>query len=123
MAGETAAIGPAAVGFLANRHKTKRMVFRKYFELIFWITSITLLALMPPGTDPHFSFCVFKMLGINFCPGCGLGHSISYLFHGDIKASFSSHPLGIFAVIIILYRIYKLSKLHFSKKINYAIRN
>jgi hypothetical protein len=77
---------------------------------------------MKPGTDPHYSFCIFKLFGINFCPGCGLGHSISYLFHGDIKASFASHPLGIFAVIIILLRIYKLLQLHFSKLNSYAVR-
>jgi len=80
---------------------------------------------MSPGTEPHLSLCIFKFLGITFCPGCGLGHSISYLFHGNIQASFSSHPLGIFAVIIILFRIYKLLQLHIlSKKIktNYAIR-
>jgi hypothetical protein len=88
----------------------------KYFELTFWITSLTLLAVMSPGNDAHFSFCVFKMLGIDFCPGCGLGHSISYLFHGNLQASLSSHPLGIFALIIILSRIYKLLQSHFSKK-------
>jgi len=101
-----------------------RKVF-KYFELIFWVASLALLGLMSPGSDPHFSLCIFRMLEINFCPGCGLGHSISYLFHGNIQASFSSHPLGIFAVIIILFRIYKLFQLHIlSKKLknNYAIR-
>jgi hypothetical protein len=94
----------------------------KYSELIFWIVSIILLAIMEPGTDPHFSFCMFKLLGINFCPGCGLGHSISYLFQGNMRASLSSHPLGIFAVIIILLRIYKLLQLHFSKLNSYAVR-
>ena len=99
-------------------------IVNKYFELSFWVSSLTLLALMSPSTDPHFSFCVFKLLGINFCPGCGLGHSISYFFHGNIKSSFSSHPLGIFAVIVILFRVYKLSIHLFSKKLNnnYAIR-
>jgi hypothetical protein len=99
-------------------------MLRKYFELICWTAALVLLAAMPPGTDPHFSFCVFKLTGIDFCPGCGLGHSISYLFHGNLQQSFSSHPLGVFAVIIILYRIYTLSKLHFfsNKKPGYAIR-
>jgi hypothetical protein len=64
-------------------------------------------------------------MGFKFCPGCGLGHSISYLFHGDIQESFSTHPLGIFAVIIILCRIYNLFRLNiFSKTIkhNYGIQ-
>jgi len=108
-----------------NKITKFRLVFRHYFELMFWILSLIFLALMSPGTEPHLSLCIFKFLGITFCPGCGLGHSISYLFHGNIQASFSSHPLGIFAVIIILFRIYKLLQLHIlSKKIknNYAIR-
>jgi len=93
--------------------------FRKYFELIFWLTALILLALMPPSIDTHYSLCVFKFVGLNFCPGCGLGHSISYLFHGDVQASLASHPLGIFAVLIIVCRIYKLLQLHlFTKKLN-----
>jgi hypothetical protein len=102
-----------------------RILYKKYFELSFWIAVLVLLAVMPPGTDPHYSFCIFKLVGFKFCPGCGLGHSISYLFHGDIRKSFSTHPLGIFAVIIIPGRIYNLFRLHiFSKTIkhNYGIQ-
>ena len=89
-----------------------KQLFRQYFELIVWITALVMLALMDPGTDVHYSFCIFKFLGVKFCPGCGLGHSISYLFRGDIRASFSAHPLGIFALAVILLRIYRLIKLH-----------
>lgn len=102
-----------------------KIFFRKYFELSFWIIGLTLLAFMQPGTDPHYSFCIFRVLGFKYCPGCGLGHSISYLFHGNISASFEAHPLGIFAVVVILFRINKLFFLHvFSKPIknNYAIQ-
>lgn len=89
-----------------------KQLFRKYFELSVWITALVLLGLMNPGTDAHYSFCIFKFIGVKYCPGCGLAHSISYLLHGDIHSSFSSHPLGIFSVVIILLRIYKLSLLH-----------
>lgn len=89
-----------------------KQLFRQYFELTAWTTALALLALMEPGTDTHYSFCIFKFIGLKFCPGCGLGHSISYLFHGDIHASFSAHPLGIFALVVILFRIYKLSLIH-----------
>lgn len=89
-----------------------KVLFRRYFELTAWIVALVLLATMDPGTSTHYSFCIFKFIGIPFCPGCGLGHSISYLFHGDIRASFSAHPLGIFALAVILFRIYKLSSLH-----------
>jgi hypothetical protein len=98
-------------------------LFKRYFELTAWISALVLLALMDPATNSHYSFCIFKFIGIKSCPGCGLGHSISFLFHGDLRESFSAHPLGIFAVVVILFRIYKLSSLHiFSqhKKYNYG---
>lgn len=101
-----------------------RIFFRKYFEISFWISALVLLAIMPPGTDPHYSFCIFKLLGFSHCPGCGLGHSISYLFHGNLRDSIAAHPLGIFAVLVILYRIFQLCKLHiFSTKLNHQLWN
>jgi len=89
-----------------------KLLFRRYFELTFWITALLLLAFMEPGSSTHYSFCIFKFIGIKFCPGCGLGHSISYLFHGEWRASFAAHPLGIFALVVIALRIYKLLMLH-----------
>lgn len=97
--------------------------FRKYLELTAWIGGLVSLAFMDPGTDVHYSFCFFKFIGIKFCPGCGLGHSISYLFHGNLSASFDAHPLGLFAVLVILARIYKLFSLPILapfKKYNYG---
>lgn len=49
-------------------------------------------------------------MGISWCPGCGLGHSIAYLFRGDLRNSFHEHWLGVPAVFIILYRIYSLAR-------------
>jgi hypothetical protein len=103
--------------------KPVKVLFKRYFELAFWITSLIMLALMDPSTDAHFSFCFFKFLGLSFCPGCGLGHSISFIFHGNLQASFATHPLGILALFIILFRIYKLSSLHIfnPQKINFNV--
>lgn len=92
--------------------KLLKIVFRKYFELTAWITCLVSLAFMQPDLSAHYSLCFFKWIGLPFCPGCGLGHSISFLFHGDLGNSFAAHPLGIFAVAVILHRIYKLSLLH-----------
>jgi hypothetical protein len=47
-------------------------------------------------------------MGITWCPGCGLGHSISFLLHGDIKNSFHAHWIGVPALVIIAHRIYVL---------------
>jgi len=86
--------------------------FRKYFELSAWVIALSLLAFMDPQSNTHYSLCPFKFIGISFCPGCGIGHSISYIFHGSIHASFSEHPLGIFALAVILWRIFRLSQYH-----------
>jgi hypothetical protein len=82
-----------------------------YFELSFWVLALLSLALMNPLTDAHFSLCFFKWLGIGFCPGCGLGHAISWLFHGNVEQSFKAHPAGMLALPVILYRIFSLAKL------------
>ncbi|MEN9448622.1 MAG: hypothetical protein RJA25_1912 [Bacteroidota bacterium] len=84
-------------------------------ELFFWIISLIYLGCINPS-ESHFSFCVFKYLGINWCLGCGIGHSISYLLHGELFQSIHSHILGIFALAIIVYRIIQL--LFFQFKIN-----
>jgi len=88
-----------------------KTVFHKYFELAFWIAALIALAIANPTDQSHFSLCPLKLMGITWCPGCGLGHSISFLFHGDIKNSFHSHWLGIPALGMILYRIYVLARM------------
>ena len=76
-------------------------------ELIFWIGGLIWLAFINPS-ESHFSLCPIKNLGFGFCPGCGLGHSISFLFHGQLQESFHHHPLGVFALVVVSMRILKL---------------
>ena len=83
---------------------------KTYFELAVWSTGLVCLAIMNPSDTKHFSLCFFKWVGLSFCPGCGVGHSISWLMHGNILQSFQVHPLGIFALIILLCRIFTLIK-------------
>ncbi len=83
------------------------------FEALVWITGLVYLAIFSPVDQTHFSICPIKNLGFDFCPGCGLGHSITQIFHGNFIESFQTHPLGFFALIIILYRIYTLLKTNF----------
>ncbi|MEO7215056.1 DUF2752 domain-containing protein [Mucilaginibacter sp.] len=87
-----------------------RKLFDKYFELVFWITAMVCLAFTNPANHSHFSLCPFKWIGFTWCPGCGLGHSIAYFFHGDISNSFHAHWLGIPVVFGIFYRIYVLAR-------------
>lgn len=90
-----------------------RRLFKKInIELVFWAGGLGVLAFSDPS-QPHYSLCPLKNLGFRYCPGCGLGHSISYLLHGDIQASLHAHPLGIFALAVIVHRIFVLLKNHY----------
>ena len=76
-------------------------------ELFFWTLALVLLATADPHAH-HFTLCPLANLGMDWCPGCGLGRSITSLFHGEIKESFAHHWLGIPALIIIANRLYQL---------------
>lgn len=76
-------------------------------ELIFWCIALTWLAVIDPSAE-HYSFCFYRYIGIDFCPGCGIGHSISLILHGNFQAAFESHFAGFIAVPVILWRIYRL---------------
>jgi hypothetical protein len=83
------------------------LFFRARFEAFLWIAGLLLMAFMAPS-NAHSTLCPFSALGLGFCPGCGLGHSISYLARGDFQASFMAHPLGLFAVVVLLWRIVQI---------------
>ena len=82
------------------------------FEALIWISGLTYLVFFSPLDQTHFTICPLANAGIDFCPGCGLGHSITLFFHGKFIQSFNVHPLGFFALIIIIHRIYSLVKLN-----------
>ncbi|MBW6491986.1 MAG: DUF2752 domain-containing protein [Lentimicrobium sp.] len=81
--------------------------FRAKLEAFIWIAGLLLMAFMSPA-DSHASLCPLSATGIDFCPGCGLGQSVSYLARGNFEASFMAHPLGIFAVLVLLFRIIQI---------------
>ncbi|WP_448701881.1 DUF2752 domain-containing protein [Mucilaginibacter sp. AW1-3] len=83
-------------------------ILSRNLELIFWVTALLCLSLASPVSTSHFTLCPFRLMGFSWCPGCGLGHSIIYLFHGRFSASWHAHWLGVPAVAIIFYRITQL---------------
>jgi hypothetical protein len=87
------------------------------FELLIWIGVLLYLLLINPAAE-HTSFCFYKFIGISWCPGCGIGHSISFALHGDFSASLQSHKFGIIALLILLHRIYILFINHFNIQTN-----
>jgi hypothetical protein len=88
-------------------------------ELIFWIAALTALAIANPAAESQYSLCPFKALGITWCPGCGIGHAISWLLRGDIAKSWQTHWLGVPALIIIGYRVFVLGRRLFMPKQEY----
>ncbi len=79
-------------------------------EALIWISGILVLAFLNVDGSSHFSVCPFKNIGIDFCPGCGLGKSIHYLLSFEIEKSLNAHPLGLFAFAVLIRRIYVLLK-------------
>lgn len=89
------------------------MFLRRFpFEALIWFSGLLVLYLNPVG-DSHFTICPLKNAGFDFCPGCGLGTAVSLLLHGEVVDSLHAHPLGIFALIILSFRIVNLTKLYF----------
>ena len=100
--------------------------YQRFFNLeaLLWITGLIYLSTIDLYQQGHFDFCLFKITGIEFCPGCGLGKSISMIFHGDIINSIKTHPIGIFAVIFIIKRIIELLyKSSSNKQIKYEVNH
>ena len=72
-------------------------------EAFIWMGALLFLGISNPGHH-HYTLCPLDNLGFEYCPGCGLGRSIGYLFRLDFEAAFMSHPLGIPAAILLIWR-------------------
>ncbi len=73
-----------------------------------WAAGLLVLGVSNPDSDFHFTlFWPQWVFGIQ-SPGYGLGHSIAYLFRGDLAGSLDSHLLGVPVVIALTYRIISL---------------
>lgn len=75
------------------------------FEALIWTVGLAVVAIGDPSSERHFTlFWPQWVFGIQ-SPGFGLGHSIGYLFRGDIQSSLNSHLMGIPVVAVLLWRI------------------
>lgn len=83
-------------------------------EGIIWICAIVYLALLVNPYETHFTICPLSNLGFDYCPGCGLGNSISLLFSVNIEHSIETHLLGIPALIFLIFRIISIIKFNFT---------
>lgn len=94
--------------FTVQMNKIISRIGRIPLELVFWIGALIGILLIDPYGQQHFTLCPLDNLGFTWCPGCGLGRSMSLLTKGDIQASWSMHPLAMFAFAVIAYRIVEL---------------
>ena len=101
-----------------NFRRTMAAFFGRNIEIFLWSFALLFLVFINPDTPQPFSFCLFHNLGIEFCPGCGLGRSISYFLHGNVVQSFNTHIVGIPAVCILIHRIIFLFVQHYRTKRN-----
>lgn len=79
------------------------------FEIFTWVAALVALKIYTSDSDAHFTVCPLQRAGFDFCPGCGLGRSMAYALDGHFLAAWHVHPLGIFAVIVLLYRVIQLT--------------
>ncbi len=85
------------------------MLKRFPVEALIWLSGLLILATLDTGNG-HITLCPLANAGLSFCPGCGLGRSIALFFDGRFTESVKMHPLGIFAVIVLSFRIINLTK-------------
>lgn len=78
------------------------------FEALIWAVGLAVVGIGDPESERHFTlFWPQWVFGIQ-SPGYGLGHSIGYLFRGDLQSSLNAHILGAPAVAVLLWRILTL---------------
>lgn len=92
--------------------KVKRFATEFPLEALIWTSALIALTFVDPSRADHVTICPIAWLGFDFCPGCGLGRSIAWLFHGSLSDSLRTHPLGVVTLAVLVHRIYRLSNNH-----------
>lgn len=82
---------------------------KKHIEWIAFLFGLILMASMDPYSQ-GVDLCLFDALGLSFCPGDGLGHSIAFLFRGELINSVQANLMGPFAVVVLSIRIFSIWK-------------
>lgn len=76
-----------------------------------WTAGLAALALTDPTAQGLLNLCgwqrlgVLGLLGVERCPGCGLGHAVAFLLDGQLAPALRAHPLGPFALAVLAGRI------------------
>lgn len=76
---------------------------KRYIPSLTWAVALTALFFI--DTSSTTSFCLLKQAGIDWCWGCGIGHSIHHTLHFEFTAAAKDHWLGIPATIGLIWLI------------------
>ncbi|XWN38076.1 MAG: DUF2752 domain-containing protein [Balneola sp.] len=82
---------------------------RAHIEWVAFTTGLVLMATLDPLSNDT-SLCFLEFIGIEFCPGEGLGHSIAWIFRGEFDNAVNANLFGIPAVLILSLRILQIWK-------------
>lgn len=82
-----------------------RVLRRVPLEAAVWTAALVALACTDPAAEGWLSLCPLDALGVAWCPGCGLGHSIAYLVRAEWALALQAHPLGPVALLALAGRI------------------
>ncbi len=96
---------------------------RQNLEAFAWISAILYFALSPVHSENHFTICPLSLAGFEYCPGCGLGRSMILLLHGNVSESFATHPLALFALVILAFRIIIVFRNYFQHEKQHTLLN
>ncbi|MFV1885542.1 MAG: DUF2752 domain-containing protein [Balneola sp.] len=81
----------------------------RHSEWMVFLLGLILMASMNPYTNGA-SLCLLDVLGFAYCPGEGLGHSIAFLFRGEIKLALDANLMGPLVVVGLSVRILTIWK-------------
>lgn len=90
-------------------------IINKHSEWVVFLAGLLLMATMNPYSTGT-SWCLIDFLGFTYCPGTGLGHSIAFLFRGEIINSLEANLIGPLVVVGLSFRVLQIWKNLISKK-------
>ena len=73
----------------------------QFLQALSWTMVLAVLFFMDRSSTSG-SLCLFQFLGLQNCPGCGMGHSISEALHFNFSKSMEAHIMGLPATVFLI---------------------
>lgn len=110
---------------LNNITQNNTLRYLKLFniEALVWLAGLISFAFLNPYNTSNFTLFLPDLLFGIKSPGYNLGHSIAFLYRGQVIESFNTHPLGIFVFLFLIYRIVYLIRNNYKKLIKEGVHN